>query len=669
MNPQDRVEFLRNEVTRHIDLYFAQNAPEISDSEYDRLFQELLDLEKQFPDLVTPDSPTHRIGAPPTKGFESHKHQIPMLSLDNAFSLDELNSFDERLHRALELDGDLEYFLELKYDGLSLSLTYEDSVLKTAATRGDGREGEVVTANAKTVRGIPLRLKHPIPGTFEVRGEVLMYKDVFEKLNAERAERGEQVFANPRNAAAGGMRQLDSRLTAARKLTFMAYSQGVGESIASSQSDLLQKLRELGFQSSEISSRCGGIQEVLRQIERIQSLRDTLPFGIDGVVVKLNEFALQRQAGMTTRGPRWAIAYKFAAEQAFTRLNSIFSQVGRTGVVTPVADLEPVVVGGVTVTRATLHNYEDLERRNVREGDTVIVQRAGDVIPEVVGAVLEKRPSGSVEPNPPKNCPECDSPLVKDAGGVFLRCPNKACPAQISAKIIHFASRLAMDIEGLGEKQVQRFLELELIRDVASIYSLHLRSKDLIELDRMGEQSVANLLQAIEGSKSRPLDRFLFALGIRFVGDRTARDLARTFRNIGEFRKANYEALIAVPDIGPRTASEIEQWLEDPANQSLIDGLLGAGVAPAEPDSPRGDYFAGQIIVFTGKLERFSRDAAEEMVISLGGKAAGSVSKNTTLVVAGPGAGSKLAKAQELNIPVMDEEQFLGSLPEGLQLG
>lgn len=665
MTAEERAAYLRREIERHNRLYYVEDKPEISDSEWDRLFRELVDLEADHPELRTIDSPTQRIGAPPVKAFEPHRHSVPMLSLDNAFGEDELRAFDDRVKRGLGVEGPVEYFGELKFDGLSISLTYEDGVLTIATTRGDGITGEVVTSNARTVRGIPLRLTDAIPGRLEVRGEVVMFRSVFEELNRVRTQRGEQVFANPRNAAAGGMRQLDSRLTADRKLNFFAYVLGVGPRLSDTQSGTLERLRALGFATADRYRICHGPEEILEWTRDVLSIRNALPYGIDGAVIKVNSLSEQDELGYTARGPRWAIAYKFAAEQAFTRMNSIINQVGRTGVITPVAELEPVYVGGVTVSRATLHNYEEVSRKDVREGDTVVVQRAGDVIPEVLGPVLEKRPPNTVIPTPPKECPECGTLLIRDEGFVAIRCPNRACPAQASAKLQHFASRTAMDIEGLGSKLVDRLLDLGFLTDLASIFRLGERAEELIELDRMGEASISKLLKAIEESKASPLNRFIFALGIRFVGERTAQDLAREFRTLEALRHAHYEALLKVPDIGPRTASEIEEWFEEAENQNLIDALLAAGVAPVEAEQPIGDLFEGQTLVFTGKLEKFTREDAEALVERYGGKAAGSVSKHTSLVVAGPGAGSKLQKAEQLGVPVVDEDGFLAMLPEG----
>lgn len=692
----DKAAALRREVERHAHLYYVLDQPEISDSEYDRLFRDLQDLEAAHPELIVADTPTLRVGAAPVAGFNPHRHAVPMLSLDNAFGEEELVAFDERVKRVLESEDEVEYLIELKYDGASISLTYVDGALEIAATRGDGTTGEEVTPNARTVRGIPFRLREPLRGRIEVRGEIVMRKSVFEEVNAARAERGEQVFANPRNAAAGGLRQLDSRLTAQRRLSFYTYGvgqvqlqgrasdqdlekpaaeeaettdvhreRGVIRRLANTQSETVARLRELGFPTGPESRVVRGTKALLEHVRAVHAMRTELPFGIDGVVIKVNDLDQQEALGFTARGPRWAIAYKFPAEQAFTRLNRIFTQVGRTGTITPVADLEPVVVGGVTVTRATLHNYDEVRRKDVREGDIVIVQRAGDVIPEVVGPVLEKRVDDPPSPEEPTICPACETPLQRKEGEVALRCPNRHCPAQVAMKIQHFVGRRMMDIDGLGEKLIDRFLELGYIKTVGDLYRLKERREELIGLERLGEQSVDNLLAGIEASKERPLARFLFALGIPEVGEKGAQDLARELRTLEAVRSASYETLVGIPNIGPRTASEIEQWMEDDENKVLVDDLLSLGIRPVEGEAPVSDLFAGKTFVFTGKLEKFTREEAEEAVVKLGGKSAGSVSKNTSYVVAGPGAGSKLAKAEQLKVEVLNEDLFLEMLPEG----
>ncbi len=667
-----RAAELRQTLEHHNYRYYVLDSPEISDTQFDLLFRELVELETTHPELKTPDSPTQRVGTLPISGFTPHQHLVPMLSLDNAFGADELSQFDDRIKRFLGITEEIEYFAEMKFDGASMSLTYVDGLLTTATTRGDGTTGENVTANARTIRGIPLTLRESLPGRIEVRGEVVMLKSVFHQLNEDKLAKGEQLFVNPRNAASGGLRQLDSRLTAVRKLNFFAYGVGAIElglppnDLIEKQSTALAHLKELGFAIRSEIKVSTGINGIIQFIDKIGNERPNLPFGIDGVVVKVNRKALQSDLGNTARGPRWAIAYKYPAEQAFTKLNSIFVQVGRTGNITPVADLEPVFVGGVTVSRATLHNFDDLERKDVREGDTVIVQRAGDVIPEVVGPMLDKRPANAVKPLPPVVCPACETLLVRQEGLVFLKCPNtKGCPAQVSSALKHFVGRKMMDIEGLGEKQIDRLLEVGYLTDIASIYRLHQKKSEMLAMDRMGDQSVENLLAAIEESKTRPLPRLLFALGITDVGERGAQDLARSFGTLEKLKQAKYDDLIQLEGIGGKTASSIELWFEDEDNLRVIEELLTAGVAPVEAEAPLSDIFEEQTFVFTGKLEKFTREDAEATVMKMGGRAAGSVSAKTNYVVAGPGAGSKLVKAEQLGVAVMTEEEFLAMLPEG----
>lgn len=686
MDPAKKAAELRREIEHNNYLYYVLDTPEISDTDWDKKFRELQDLETKHPELRTPDSPTNRVGAPPLSKFDQHRHLVPMLSLDNSFSEEELRAFDERVKKGLGITGDIEYHAELKFDGGSISMTYVDGLLEVATTRGDGVVGENVTPNAKTVRGVPLRLQKSLHGTIEVRGEVVMYKEVFKEINEKRAARGDQVFANPRNAASGGLRQLDSRLTAERKLSFYAYGLGAVrlekrghevadeghegspvEGLPDTQGGLLKFLKDIGFAVHSDHAVLKGIDAVIKYVEGARMKRASLPFLIDGAVIKVNRLDQQEELGFSNRGPRWAIAYKYPAEQTFTVLKAVLLQVGRTGTVTPVADLEPVQVSGVTITRATLHNWDDIRRKDVRVGDTVIIQRAGDVIPEVVGPVLDKRKGKPPIPEEPTECPECGTTLVRVPGEVAIKCPNRECPAQVAAKLGHWASRGAMDIEKLGWKTIERFLDLGLLTDIASIYRLKDRREELLALDRMGEQSVDNLLQGIEDSKHRTLDRFIFGLGIRFVGDRGAQDMARAFKSLSGFAAATYEQLEAISDVGPRTASEISLWLEDENNQKLISDLVELGVQPEEPEKPVSDVFAGQTFVFTGKLEKFTREDAEKLVDKLGGKAAGSVSKNTNYVVAGPGAGSKLAKAEQLGVIVLNEDEFLELVPDDMR--
>ena len=660
-SPQQEMAKLVSELNEHNRRYHLLDSPTISDTEYDHLFRRLVELETSHPELTLRNSPTKRVGMPPSAGFSQARHASPMLSLDNAFSIEELEAFDARIRKELETTDEIEYLVELKFDGASLALTYEIGLLVRATTRGDGETGEVVTQNAMTIPDIPLELSGDFPELLEVRGEVVMSNATFVKVNEERLARGEQVFVNPRNAASGGLRQLDPSETAKRRLSFFAYGNGTAIP-CETQNEILNLISTIGFSRREDLRRCSGIEAVARAIDEVSRSRTTLGFGIDGVVIKVNSLAQQRQLGFTSRGPKWAIAYKFAAEQAITTLQSVEWQVGRTGVVTPVAYLEPVFVGGVTVSRATLHNIEDIRRKDVRPGDRVIVQRAGDVIPEVLGPILDQRPQEAEPIQPPSHCPDCSTELVQTDGYVAWRCPNRACPSQVINKLVHFGHRGAMDIEGFAEKQIARLLELGLLTDLPSIFLLSAKKEQLEKLDRMGEASVANLLTAIEGSKTRPLDRFLFGLGIRFVGDRTAKDLAKHYRTLENLRHAKYDDLIQIPDVGPRTASEIEEWFGIPENQEMIQALLEAGVSPVEPSGPVSDQFAGQVWVFTGKLEQFTREQAEELVIAMGGKAAGSVSKNTSGVVAGPGAGSKLEKARTLNVPTYTEDEFIALL-------
>jgi DNA ligase (NAD+) len=671
-----RAKELRGLIEKHNYLYHVLDKPEIGDSEFDALFNELVKLEEHHPELRTDNSPTSRVGGLAVSSFAQHRHAVPMLSLDNAFGEDELRAWDERVRKGLGTD-EVEYYVELKFDGVSLSLTYQDGVLEIATTRGDGTTGEVVTPNARTIRGIPLDLRGDLPGRLEVRGEVIMFREAFDRLNEQAQASGGQAYVNPRNAAAGALRQKDSRITASRKLNFFAYGVGLvaiadglfdeTDRLAPTQRGTIERLYELGFPVAKDIHIVKGVEGLWKFIESVRLKRDQLPFAIDGVVIKVNSLDQQADLGFTARGPRWAVAYKFPAEEAFTKLNRIFHQIGRTGTVNPVADLEPVHVGGATVSRATLHNYDEIHRKDIREGDTVIVRRAGDVIPEVVGPVLDKREGNPPVPQPPTHCPVCGTPVAKKEGEVAIRCPNKHCPAQIATKLQHFVGRKMMDIDGLGEKLIDRFLELGYLTDIPSIYRLKDRRQELVELDRLGEQSVDNLLESIEASKNRNLPRFLFALGIPDVGERGAVDLARALRTLDAIRHADYDTLVAIEGVGPSTASEIQQWFEDEDNRRVLDELSELGVVPEEAEAPVGDLFAGQTVVFTGKMERFTREDGEELVQKLGGKAAGSVSKNTAFVVAGPGAGSKLQKAEQLGVEVLSEEEFLGRLPEEIR--
>ncbi|HWP31390.1 MAG TPA: NAD-dependent DNA ligase LigA [Fimbriimonadales bacterium] len=666
---EKRAKELRDLINYHNYLYYVLDSPEVSDEQWDAWFAELKRIEEEHPELITPDSPTQRVGAKPSEKFESHRHIVPMLSLDNAFNEKEFEAFYKRVTRALGVPENtkLEFSGELKFDGLSLSLTYVEGVLQTAATRGDGEVGENITPNARTINTIPLRLLTEAPGTIEVRGEVILDKKEFERINKERIERGEPPFANPRNAASGSCRQLDPRITASRKLSFWAWGIGATGGLKfSTQWELYNWLKKAGFRVSEFTRILKGLDECLKFIEEWEKKRENLNYECDGLVFKINDWDLQNRLGYTSRGPRWAIAYKFASKQATTKLKEIIWQVGRTGVLTPVAILEPVRVSGVIVKRATLHNYDELLRRDVRPGDTVIVQRAGEVIPEVVGPVSKSGHRGSI-PKPPEKCPVCKTKLTKrKAGEVALRCPNKNCPAQNSERIIHFVSRNGMDIEGLGAKHILRFMDLGYIQDAADIYHLKEYKDELMELEGMGEKSVSNLLNAIEASKKRPLNRFLFALGIPYVGEAAAFDIAKHFKTLDRIKKATYEDFLEVRDIGPNTAKELVEFFKSEETKRLLKRLEEAGVKPqpiaAEEETKTP--FSGKTVVFTGKLETMTREDAEALVRRLGGRASSSVSKETDLVVAGPGAGSKLDNAKKYGVKIIDEKEFLKMLEE-----
>lgn len=663
-----RIAWLCREIDRHNHLYYVKDAPEISDAEYDALFRELQALEAEYPDLMLPGSPTQRVGAAPSEEFAQYRHRQPMLSLQNAMSEEEVREFDQRVHRFLGRDSPIDYVCEPKLDGLSAELVYEDGVLVTGATRGDGTVGEDVTANLKTIRSVPLRLdvregERP-PRLLEVRGEVIFPIAAFEDLNREREARGEPPFANPRNAAAGSTRQLDPRITASRPLQFFAYALGANEGLAvQSQTDVLKALEAFGFRVSNLWRRVRGIEEVIEAYRDLGRRRASLPFEIDGMVVKVDSHALQRELGEVSRSPRWAVAFKFPPERQVTRVEDIGVNVGRTGIVTPVAHLKPVRVAGVIVRRATLHNEDEVARKGVMIGDFVEVQRAGDVIPEVV-AVLADRRTGEERPFVmPKDCPSCGGPITREPGEVARRCTNAACPAQLKEHIIHFASRRAMDIEHLGERLTDQLVDGGLVKDVADIY--HLKKADLLLLDRMADKSAQNVIDAIERSKTRPLAAVINALGIRQVGEALARSLADHFRTIDALMDAGEEALAAVEDVGPVVAASIATFFRNEKNRALVRRLREAGVRMEHASGTAGEAdpaFAGKTFVFTGTLSAMTRERAQELVLSLGGKAAGSVSRKTHYLVAGEDAGSKLAKARDLGVTVLTEAEFLSML-------
>jgi DNA ligase (NAD+) len=655
-----RIEDLRDQIRLHNYHYYVLDAPLIPDAEYDRLFRELRQLEEQYPEFITEDSPTRRVGDQPLPGFEEVRHALRMLSLENVFSDEELADFDRRVRERLGTDKQVVYTAEPKLDGLAISLRYENGRLVQGATRGDGERGEDVTSNVRTIEAIPLRLlgKH-YPALLEVRGEVFMPKAGFEKLNAEARKAGEKSFANPRNAAAGSLRQLDPRLTAKRPLSFYAYGLGqTDEPIAESHAAAMQELRKIGIPVSPELQRLDGIDECLDYYANILGRRDNLPYEIDGVVYKVDSFEAQSRLGFVSRAPRWAVAHKFPAQEELTVVEDIEFQVGRTGAVTPVARLKPVTVAGVTVSNATLHNMDEIERKDVRVGDTVIIRRAGDVIPEVVQVVPDRRPGDVKKPELPLTCPVCGSDILRVEGEAVARCSGGLyCSAQRREGIKHFASRKAMDIEGLGDKLVEQLDENGLVKTVADIYSL--KAEDIAALERMGEKSAQNLIMALEKSKSTTLPRFLYALGIREVGEATARSLANHFLTLDAIEQADEDALQETPDVGPIVASHIASFFRQEHNIEVLQGLIAAGVHwPAiEKPEEAAQPLDGKTFVLTGALSR-PRDQIKAQLEALGAKVAGSVSKKTDYVVAGEAAGSKLAKAQDLGIDILDEDQL-----------
>lgn len=665
-----RAAFLRAEIERHNHAYYVLDAPTIPDAEYDKLFRELQELEAAHPQLRTADSPTQRIGGAALPEFRQVEHAVPMLSLNNAFSDEEVTAFDRRCREGLGKEP-VDYACEPKFDGLAITLRYEHGVFVQGATRGDGYSGEDVTQNLRTVRNIPLRLSGSgVPAVLEVRGEVLMLRRDFERLNERQRAAGDKEFANPRNAAAGSLRQLDPKVTAQRPLRFFAYgvadvgAMGAASPAPSFHSETMERLARFGFPVAVERTVVQGAAGLLDYFARIGAARRTLPYDIDGVVYKVNRIADQQALGFVARAPRFAIAHKFPAEEAMTTVEAIEVQVGRTGALTPVARLAPVFVGGVTVTNATLHNEDEVRRKDVRVGDTVVVRRAGDVIPEVVAVVPERRPIMAFEFVMPKRCPVCGSAVEKPEDEAIARCTGGLfCPAQRKRALQHFASRLAMDIEGLGEKLVDQLVDQELVKTAADLYRLDLDT--VAGLERMAQKSAANLLAAIDNSKRPTLARFIYALGIRNVGEATAKDLARHFGGLKALMAADAAALQRVPEVGPVVAASIARFFAEPHNIDVIDALLRAGVAPAEGAGQAGALtFAGKTFVLTGTLPSLTREEAKGLIEARGGKVAGSVSKKTDYVVAGAEAGSKLAKAQELGIAILDEARFMELLDQ-----
>ena len=653
-----RYRELCTELHRHNTLYHVYDRPEIPDAAFDRLFRELLEIEEQFPDLISPTSPSRRVGAPPLDKFEPVRHSLPMLSLENALDEQEMRDFDERTRRFLASDEPVEYVCEPKMDGVAVELVYRDGRFVLGSTRGDGITGEKITDNLRTISTIPLELGDECPPLLEVRGEIYMDLAAFRNLNREREEEGLAVFANPRNASAGSLRQLDSSITARRPLRICCYGVGQIEGpLPATHHQLLEQLHRRGMRVHLDKIRLArGIDEVIRCFRELEAKRELLPFEIDGMVVKVNRLDLQRELGEKTRTPRWAIAWKFPPRQAVTEVEDIVLQVGRTGAITPVARLRPVEVSGVTVSRASLHNWDEIARLDVRIGDRVVVERAGDVIPDVVRVLPEHRTGNERQVALPETCPSCGGPVTKLEGEVVPRCQELSCPARVLEALKHFVSRRAMDIDGLGEKTLEQLLQRGLVRSPVDLYRL--TKEDLLACERMGEKSSDNLLLAIEASKQRSLDRLLHALGIRHVGEHLARLLARQFGSLGELAAANRDQLLAIHEIGPQVADSVVDFFARDRNRRILEELQRAGVEPRAEARRAGGPLTGKSFVFTGSLVHFKRKQAQEMVEQMGGRAAGSVSKKTDYVVAGSDAGSKLDRARELGVTILSEEEF-----------
>lgn len=661
-NIKKKIEELIEKIHTFDYQYYVLDNPSISDFEYDKIFRSLVDLENANPDLIKPDSPTQRVGGEALEAFESVIHRQAMLSLNNAFEEDELIAFDKRIKDDIGID-EVEYAVEPKFDGLAITLTYKNGIFVQGATRGDGYTGENVTHNLKTIRSIPTKINHPNPPKIlEVRGEVLMLKKDFELLNKKQESLGEKKFANPRNAAAGSLRQLDPRITAKRRLTFFSYGLGVCEPNLNlkTHTETIQLLKQFNLPISDLSVSVKGVKGLKSFYEKVLKHRDSLTYDIDGVVYKVNSFNYQNELGFVSRAPRWAIAHKFPAEEALTEILGIDVQVGRTGAITPVARLKPIFVGGVTVTNATLHNEDEMIRKDVHIGDIVSVRRAGDVIPEIVRVLIDKRPKIIKKFKMPTTCPECGSPLIRIDDEAVIRCSGGLiCPAQQKQSIIHFASRKAMDIEGLGDKSVEQLVAVGLIHELPDIYKLEL--KQLINLDRMAEKSGQNLLDAIEKSKKTTLPRFIYALGIRNVGESTAKDLASFYGDLDEVMKQTEESLQLVPDIGPTVAKSISDFFKQNKNREVIQSLIKFGVNWPKHDIQKftSGIFAAKTFVLTGTLPSMSREEAKSIIEMNGGKVAGSVSKKTDYVVAGSDAGSKLTVAQELGVKIISQDELL----------
>ncbi len=667
---KERIDFLRNEINKHDYHYYVLSQPIITDFEYDQLYKELEKLEAENPQYITPDSPTQRVGNDLTKDFRPVSHTFPMLSLANTYTEEDLLDFDKRIKKDLNVN-ELEYVVEYKIDGASISLRYVDGKLITAATRGDGSIGEDVTNNIKTIRSIPLKINKDLIEKndlkdFEARGEVYMSISDFNKLNAERLERGEKLFANPRNFASGTLKLQDPRVVASRKLNIFIYSLLSNNSRYRTHWENLSLLKHFGFRTNPFSKLCKNISEVIEYCKYLETKRDSLDYEVDGAVIKVNLIEFQEKLGNIAKSPRWAVAYKFKAKQAKTKIKDIVWQVGRTGAITPVAELEPVFLAGSTISRATLHNFDEIKRKDIRVGDTVLIEKGGDVIPKVVSVIFEERQQGVSETLPPENCPVCNSKIFFPENEAAAYCENPECPDQIKARLIHFASRGAMDIEGLGEALIELFADKGFLKTFSDIYKLKLHRDELIQIERLGQKSVDKLLENIEKSKNQPFHKVLFALGIRYVGAGVSQKLVDHFHNIDSIIKADEEQLSSVYEIGPNISKSVKRFFSEEANIRLIEELKSHGLkfSAKKKDGLDTNFFTNKTFVLTGTLKSFSREVASQKIIECGGKVSSSVSKNTDYLIAGENAGSKLSKAKSLGIKILSEDDFVKHLNE-----
>jgi len=662
---KEKIEKLRRDIEYHNYRYYVLDSPVITDGEYDRMMRELQELEEAYPEFLTPNSPTQRVGAKPLEEFATVTHTIPMLSLANAMSEEEVIEFDKRVKKLLGVT-EVDYVIEVKIDGLAVELVYINGEFVLGSTRGDGFTGEDITQNLRTIKSIPMRLLQTdnisIPERLEVRGEVYMGRKEFEELNKKREITGEPIFANPRNAASGSVRQLDPKITASRKLNIFCYAMGqITNMELKTHMEFLDCLKKWGFRVNPYTKLCHNLDEIFEHYNYIKSIRDEIPYEIDGTVIKVNRLDYQSALGQVSRSPRWAIAYKFEAHEEESIIKDIIVGVGRTGALTPVAILEPVNIGGVVVERATLHNEDEIKRKDIMVGDHVIVTRAGDVIPEIVRVITEKRTGSEIPFVMPEKCPVCDEPVVRPEGEAIRRCVNINCPAQIKGRIIHFASKRAMDIEGLGEKLVDQLVDKGIVKDVSDLY--YLTKDELANLERMAEKSAHNIIDAINDSKKRPFNRFIYALGIRHVGEHISGLLAEHYKNIEELMAAKEEELINIPEIGPEVAASIVFFFNDEKNRRTIERIINAGVE-IEYRKEGHRPLEGLVFVFTGALKSMSRDEAKRLVESLGGKTSNSVGKKVNFVVAGEEAGSKLDKAKQMGVKIIDEQEFLRMIRE-----